>query len=350
MKRIRPMVWLAFGVLLASAALGVACTRRTPAARDEIRFAHGSHIRAELACQDCHRAAVADGEMMPPEEQCRECHDEPEAQRCEFCHTAPQAAASYAPREHRIRFDHQREQHARDGNCVGCHASSGGDESLDAFEPAIPTMQTCLGSCHEAEMVQLECMGCHLDLSDYELTDLEMVRHAPSFARQHGPEARADSSLCTQCHEPTFCSDCHIASPGLSLELLEPTQAYRDFVHRGDFRARHAMEARLDRGTCARCHGVSYCDGCHQESGIGGSVAPGSPHPPGWLDPVSPNSHAREARRNLMTCASCHESDAEQTCVPCHRVGGVAGNPHPPGFDRGLDPLEHGLCRACHSP
>ena len=54
------------------------------------------------------------------------------------------------------------------------------------------------------------------------------------------------------------------------------------------------------------------------------------------------------ARRDLLTCVGCHESDATRTCVPCHRVGAGAGNPHPPGFSAGLDPQRHGVCLACH--
>ena len=100
---------------------------------------------------------------------------------------------------------------------------------------------------------------------------------------------------------------------------------------------------------CLRCHGTPFCDGCHQTSGVGGGVGPQSPHPVGWLDPLSPMGHAREARRNLVSCVSCHESDAETKCVPCHRVGGVAGDPHPPGSGLTMDDaLRHGVCRACH--
>jgi hypothetical protein len=119
-------------------------------------------------------------------------------------------------------------------------------------------------------------------------------------------------------------------------------------VHAGDFRARHAAEARLEQDACMRCHGPSLCDGCHDEMGVGGGVGADSPHPPGWLDPFSSQGHARAARREILTCAGCHDSDAEQTCVPCHRVGSVAGNPHPPGFGLDLDPLRHGICRVCH--
>ena len=69
-----------------------------------------------------------------------------------------------------------------------------------------------------------------------------------------------------------------------------------------------------------------------------------------WL-PTSPGEgviEAIEARRNLLSCASCHESDATQVCTPCHRVGGVAPNPHPPGFRAGIEPRQHSVCTVCH--
>jgi hypothetical protein len=209
-------------------------------------------------------------------------------------------------------------------------------------------MQTCTGSCHQDEMRELRCDGCHTDLYRYGIDEIALIDHGPGFLRRHGEPARADSRLCSQCHDPSYCEDCHLSAPGMQLEVIEPMLQHRDFIHRGDFISRHGIEADLERGTCARCHGTPFCDDCHQQSGVGGGVGAASPHPPGWLDPVSPFGHARAARRDLMSCVSCHEADAETTCVPCHRVGGVAGNPHPPGFGAGIDPLLSGVCRACH--
>jgi hypothetical protein len=285
---------------------------------------------------------------LPTETECRTCHHEPERDRCDRCHTDPSHARTYADRTDDIHFDHAVHRDATEGRCVSCHGRA--THSVRTFEPVRPAMETCTNGCHREDMQALRCTGCHADLHRYRIDDVALIRHPPGFLRRHGTTARVDSSLCTQCHEPTFCEDCHQSAPGAPLEAWMPSQAYRDFVHRGDFLARHGTEADMERGTCARCHGTDFCDGCHRQSGVGGSVSSTSPHPPGWLDPLSAFGHASAARRDLLSCVSCHEADAERTCVPCHRVGGVAGNPHPPGFGGGMDPTRLGVCRACHAP
>jgi hypothetical protein len=362
----------ALGLLLLGSLL-VACSSSPPKARDQIRFEHAPHLREGATCTGCHAtlqdaplvsatdddagvepsaadpdAGPAPGRPLPKEAQCRSCHKGPEDSRCGHCHEQPRAPATYPDRPHSIRFDHGRQipEHVRD--CMRCHGTGQAAESVAEFEPRLPPMRACTESCHAAEMSALECGKCHLGLSAYPREALDLVRHAPGFLKAHGPMARAEDNLCAQCHEPTFCIECHTATPNMPRELLRATEIDRDFVHAADFQSRHPAEARLDQASCLRCHGVDFCDGCHQASGIGGGVGPGSPHPPGWLDAMSGNSHAAEARRNILSCAGCHESDAEQTCVPCHRVGSIAGNPHPPGFGTGYDKNQQGLCRVCH--
>lgn len=338
-----------------------ACSRNGRPARDEIKFEHSAHLGGDLSCVTCHPGASedagSDASMVPPEAQCRECHTAPGEDQCGFCHTVPREPGTYGRRDRRIRFDHlaHDELEETDDNrrisCVGCHASESSQASLAEFDVHMPPMATCTDSCHASEMSSLRCVPCHVDLHDYSIAEIALYQHPTGFLRGHGPAARAEQAVCTSCHEPSFCEDCHMtAAAVIPLELIEPTNVTRDFVHRGDFRSRHALEARMEQGTCVRCHGVSFCDDCHTASGIGGSVAAGSPHPPGWLDPLSTRGHAAEARRDILSCASCHENDAEQTCVPCHRVGGIAANPHPPGFGATMDPQRHNVCRVCHVP
>lgn len=335
--------------------------RFRPEPIDEVVFAHGPHLADGATCIRCHAAAAepspiggpsypsASGRpLLPAEQDCRSCHDAPEDD-CARCHTLPAAPATYAPADDDILFGHLQHTDVSEGRCVRCHGDPAA-QSVETFSPRRPTMATCTDNCHVQDMRDLRCVTCHEDLHRYGIEEIAILDHESGFLRRHGLAARADAALCTQCHEPTYCEDCHLNAQGPPLEVFEPTLVHREFVHRGDFLARHGIEADLERGTCVRCHGVSFCDGCHQSAGIGGSVAPGSPHPPGWLDPLSAFGHARAARRDLLSCVSCHESDAEQTCVPCHRVGGVAGNPHPPGFGAGTDPMRHGVCRACHTP
>jgi len=346
--------------LLMLASLLVSCKGTTRAPRDSIRFEHSTHIASGATCADCHAGAVplAEGAdastaevlpIFPSEEKCKSCHESEDQRRCAYCHTEPRHAATYGGHERDLRFDHRMHRDAPPGGCVGCHGVGVSQASIAAFRPNIPPMITCTGSCHAQQMRDLECSLCHTSLHRYRMEDLETVRHTASWGDNHGTQARGQGELCAQCHEPSYCSRCHTGTPGLPLELYEPMEVSRDFVHRGDWISRHPSEARLAQGTCLRCHGVGFCDGCHHERGVGGSVAPESPHPPGWLDAVSFQGHARSARRDILSCAACHESDAESTCVPCHRVGGFASNPHPPGFGGGMDPNRHGICRVCHS-
>ncbi len=343
------------------------CNVRSRPDSDEIRFDHGAHIAEGQGCPSCHVQATFSHEeleagrhesaderhaLLPSEAFCRACHDEGEEARCGFCHTNPRHPETYAEPSSDIIFDHAIHEEAQRGRCMSCHGPSGAGEStlVRSFVPVSPGMDRCTDGCHTEEMAQLRCEVCHTDLHRYGVGDVSVLGHAPGWVQRHGPRAGADRAACATCHEPTFCEECHQNAQGAPLEDFSPLDVHRDFVHRGDFIARHGVEVGLERGTCVRCHGIQFCDGCHQASGVGGSVAPGSPHPPGWLDPMSVFGHAAAARRDLLACASCHESDAEQTCVPCHRVGGVASSPHPPGFGMGMDNTRHAVCRVCHVP
>jgi hypothetical protein len=61
------------------------------------------------------------------------------------------------------------------------------------------------------------------------------------------------------------------------------------------------------------------------------------------------NEHGRAARRDPASCASCHGGAGEMLCVGCHRVGGIGGNPHPPGWSS-RQSLTDMPCRLCHTP
>lgn len=345
--------------LVALALVALACRGASdpPVRRDAIRFSHASHLRAGQACLQCHERAAnpasdparTRGVALPAQAVCLGCHERPAERECAYCHTEPRAPRSYPPRDRELVFDHGPHVARERGGCVSCHATEADPRSVRRFEPAIPTMSACADRCHGDAMRALNCSLCHTSLARYGAESVSLARHGPGFARHHGAEARAGGGLCAQCHDPSFCSRCHTPTAGAPLADFEPTAVARDFVHRGDFQARHADEARLTQNTCVRCHGVDACDACHRTSGVGGSVGPRGAHPVGWLDPLSPRGHAREARRNILACASCHESDAATTCAPCHRVGGAAGNPHPPGFSAGFDPSIHAVCLVCHA-
>jgi hypothetical protein len=111
--------------------------------------------------------------------------------------------------------------------------------------------------------------------------------------------------------------------------------------------------ARRDEPRCASCHVVSqFCAECHGRLGIAPIAAPDVRaaerwHPPPAVWVRGPTLHAREARRSMQSCASCH---AEEDCVICHgasRVGGAGLSPHPAGFAAGCRRALETNARAC---
>jgi hypothetical protein len=133
----------------------------------------------------------------------------------------------------------------------------------------------------------------------------------------------------------------------VTLRFDEPRRAD---LHGTGFLARHSLEARIDPGLCTSCHADERsCRDCHaREHLLQVTNTSASPHPADWVGTRgSENRHGREARRNPMTCASCHGGGGETLCVGCHRVGGAGGNPHPSHFNsnRSLDDMP---CRMCH--
>ena len=75
-----------------------------------------------------------------------------------------------------------------------------------------------------------------------------------------------------------------------------------------------------------------------------------SPHPVGWMsrDAGSPDFHGRAARREPLTCMACHDHGPATNCIPCHKVGGIGGDPHPHGYHPSRARTD-AMCRYCHA-
>jgi hypothetical protein len=211
-------------------------------------------------------------------------------------------------------------------------------------------MATCF-SCHaHADAWEARtCDGCHVDLPEEGVLPATHVVHDGDFRREHGTRAAGQADLCATCHAERFCAGCHgRTAPGLAARRAFDDDRQAS-VHRAGFAARHAEESRGDAGLCASCHSAGFCGGCHADRGVAaGAVEASSPHPPGWLSLAGgENSHGRAARRDPAGCAACHGGAGESLCVGCHRVGGVGGNPHPPGWTS-TKRLSEPPCRLCH--
>lgn len=338
-------------------ALGAAACARIlgfkPAPREP--FPHRAHVLAGTSCVTCHPGADSAGDQgplhLPDDASCLECHEQPHDPRpCLGCHGGGQwtVIAAMQAREH-LRFDHGRHQEVTRGNCVRCHSSI--QEPGQLLRPA---MAVCLG-CHEHEndFEVRDCDRCHVDLAEEGTPPQSHLVHDGDFLREHGTRAASSADLCSTCHSERFCGSCHgVEVPALP-SLLAFDRPMAAGVHRAGFASRHGIEARAEPGLCSTCHQPESCLDCHLEEQVGAPAQAGvttlNPHPPGWVGlTASDNTHGRAARRDPLSCAGCHGGAGEALCVSCHKVGGVGGSIHPPGFSsrRSMSELP---CRLCHT-
>ncbi|MBI5904990.1 MAG: cytochrome C [Deltaproteobacteria bacterium] len=195
-----------------------------------------------------------------------------------------------------------------------------------------------------------ECTECHRDAN-------VSPNHQGAWNAQHGVIAVKPDAPCADCHDRSYCTDCHFGG-GIDAGLhvsQDRGPNYKPKSHRSSFLEVHPIAAFDSPNSCQRCHPASFCSECHarfqpqdlmfqshrkgwsDRPAVGGGPAH-STFPPDSCLTCHPNSvlpshvwsgsHAREARRNLPTCQSCH-SDGE-TCLKCHSAkSGLRVNPHP---------------------
>lgn len=344
---------LATLVCVVSVGLAAACAGilglRDSASRP---FEHRAHSVSGIACVQCH-ARVAKGDAttpldLPNDASCVTCHAQPhDARPCGSCHGSREHRDRVAQAKDHLRFSHATHQGVTEGRCTRCHESV-----LANDRPLRPAMATCL-SCHEhrEQWAGRACSPCHVRMEEETTRPESHVVHGRNFLERHGLHAAGSRDLCSTCHAESECAECHgtnVAALPVMLRFDEPRRAE---LHGAGFFARHSLEARIDPATCTSCHAADgSCRDCHERSGLlRATQAHASPHPPGWVGTRgSANRHGAEARRDPLSCASCHGGGGEALCVGCHRVGGAGGSPHAPGFasQKALTDLP---CRMCHS-
>jgi hypothetical protein len=320
---------------------------------DQIKIPHATHARAKVDCLVCHEsiydAPTMEGRFLPPEKTCLGCHKkEKETGNCAFCHTNVKRAADYPKRDTHLQLSHAAHIERTKEQCSVCHTAL--PAPVRTADTVVP-MSACL-KCHEHKQQFNEgrCGVCHTDLKRYRLQPVSAFSHQGNFVREHGRVARSSGETCATCHEQTHCADCHARTVSTRIEVKLPEHVGADFIHRNDFLGRHAVEAQADSPSCRRCHGTSFCDNCHRVQNLTpfGSN-PRNPHPPGWSFPGSAVFHGPAARRDIASCAACHDQGARSVCVDCHRSGGIGGNPHPPGWNRSRSEISgNNMCLTCH--
>lgn len=219
-----------------------------------------------------------------------------------------------------------------------------------------------------------DCNSCHK-------TSGVAPNHIGNWWEEHRLYAEKRPNNCADCHELSFCKDCHFGG-GLTTDLHKSTSGpdYMPRSHRSDWRELHPIKIYDDPRHCFRCHDErDFCNECHSkfrpeelmplshrkgfsqiqvtEVGPAHAVFNESQcqtcHPNSLLPEHRwSREHAREARKNLRTCQSCHpEGDV---CIKCHSARtGLMANPHPRGWDKISGKLRsrsnERTCVICHN-
>ena len=231
------------------------------------------------------------------------------------------------------------------------------------------------GEDHKAykDLKIAECTECHRGAD-------VTPNHQAAWNEQHRLAAVKADAPCADCHDRSYCADCHFGG-GIDAGLHVANDRgpnYKPRTHRTAFKEVHPIAAFDNPNSCRRCHPASFCSECHarfqpqdlmfqshrrqfrdiQTSPVGPNHSSFPPdgcaacHPGGALPKhVWSSGHAREARRNLATCQSCH-SDGE-TCLKCHSAKtGIRVNPHPDNWRSIKGKLERAsgqrTCVKCH--
>jgi hypothetical protein len=299
-----------------------------------------------LSCASCHVEQPQSHDTFAPlgAGACVGCHRDADAKLQHAMH----GPLAVAPVSKAIVFSHDAhlEMSEIKGQCVKCHAGAVGFQD---GPPLFPPMATCT-SCHrhQQQFENGECFGCHR-LSDLrQLKPVSFLSHDLAWMRRHGDAARSFGSQCTTCHAQTQCDSCHDTTRRLVPAQVNPELIDRALVHRFDFVSRHAIEAESAPGSCFSCHVNTECESCHASRGVSPAVRGAqSPHPKGWASGTRLDSHGPAARRDIASCAACHDQGPLSNCISCHKVGGSGGNPHPRGF-RSNAPITSPQCAVCH--
>ena len=344
-----------------------------------IKFSHEFHSEV-TDCASCHtgvpEAETLSAKLLPSMDDCSACHDVEDEDNCEQCHYEDVYEALVPTQSTSLNFNHKLHVTVQKMECTTCH--KGLDEVEYSFESAgkNPAMDNCY-QCHNNTTVANNCESCHKATGELIPADHKTA----SFFSQHKFKALDDKENCQMCHDKNdFCEACHV-----STTMIDETNTMTNFyvpyaphqfianhkiqqitrVHSLDYRFSHGIDARGKTSECQTCHQVeTFCAECHGSTG-GDFAAEGFAPTSHLVDNYTTigngsggGAHAIEARRDIESCASCHDTQgADPTCIICHfdNDGVKNTNPrtHPAGFMRD----QHGdwhedmgsVCYNCHT-
>lgn len=199
-----------------------------------------------------------------------------------------------------------------------------------------------------AESKLSECASCHK-------AEGVAPTHDGDWVRSHRTLASKAGNNCAQCHDQSYCLDCHKGG-GINADL-SVSNFGRDYVpksHRSDFVNIHPIKAQDNPQTCYRCHDQKFCNACHDRFPKGSMrikshLMSGNTQS---INSVAFGEHPAEARRNLQSCQACHPDG--DVCIQCHSAKTSGTNPHPRNWrsisNNYKDKAGSKVCTKCHLP
>ncbi len=192
-------------------------------------FPHNIHLAQGLDCTLCHRAALtstrAGDDLIPKRDVCLSCHEDPlvpahrppagPARLAKFNHTLHLKIGDVAPFLAKAIDKHNylhpdaaatawvRSRLNRGNVCEACHR--GLEESEQVSQVNLPLMADCL-VCHTQIDPPFSCADCHAKDAS-----LKPANHTEHFVDAHSSgKLRLDKSTCAECHGRVFtCMGCH---------------------------------------------------------------------------------------------------------------------------------------------
>ncbi len=195
-----------------------------------------------------------------------------------------------------------------------------------------------------AQMQIKECTNCHRGAG-------VTPNHGADWSREHRLMAEKAGNNCADCHQQSFCLDCHVGG-GIEPDLSKSISRRGDYMprtHLADFISLHPIKVNDNPQNCYRCHDAAYCFDCHSRMQKNTMNIKSHTRTQAGQQFIFTEEHAREARRNLQSCQTCHPEG--NVCLPCHSaVTGFRVNPHPRNWSGGKLQSKGGdrSCRVCH--
>ena len=248
-----------------------------------VKFSHAKHVKEfGLECLSCHVSVkesktASDNLPVAGHDQCQSCHEEQLGSNCGYCHIHPDDIQPRVPVVRDIIFSHQQHLAMEGVDCQACH--TGIEESEEVSGNYVPSMATC-NTCHNDRKATNVCQACHRNF----VTLLPKDHLRSDFIRNHRDLARigALTTDCQSCHSESFCQQCHQSSGLKAFQgrdlMTEPSgkTSTKDSPRQMILQNVHELNYRF--------------------------------------------THGIDARSRQAECASCHE--AQTFCVQCHQAGG----------------------------